>query len=320
MNILVTGGAGFIGRHFIELLQSRAADSSIVCLDNYNDYYDPALKRSNAERVGAFSNVTLVEDDFCDAEAMRDLLAEHQITHIMHLGAYAGVRISVSRPLVYVKNNVDGTVTLLEAARQHRVEQFVLVSSSTVYGKGAEIPFREDRPLGTPASPYGASKRAAELFGMTYHELHQVPVVCVRPFSVYGPGLRPDLALSIFTDRILRGEELPLFGDGSIRRDMTHVSDICQGLFSAMTVPAAVGLAFNLGHSDPVEMREVIRLLEQAAEKKARIKYLPEREEDLPVTYADLTRAKQLLDYEPQVEFADGAQEFVQWYREWHGA
>ena len=318
MNVLVTGGAGFIGPHFVDTLLRHAPEARVVCVDNFNDYYDPALKRDNGRRVAALPGVELVELDFCDRPAIDRLFDAHAFTHIMHLGAYAGVRVSVDQPLVYAHNNVVGTLTLLEAARRNPVERFVLVSSSTVYGKGAAVPFREDQPLGTPASPYGASKRATELFGLTYHQLHQVPVVCCRPFSVYGPGLRPDLALSIFTDRILRGEEIPLFGDGSIRRDMTHVSDICQGLWSALTRPDVEGLEINLGHSDPIEMREVIDRLAAAADRPANIRYLPAREEDLPITFADLRRARALLHYAPKVPFSEGAVEFVQWYRGWH--
>ena len=234
MSILVTGGAGFIGSHFIRMLLEQT-DSQIVALDNFNDYYDPALKRDNAARFEEEPRVTLIEGDFCDADANSQVLQEHDVERIVHLGAYAGVRVSVAQPEVYQRANVGGTLALLEAARQHPVKRFLLISSSTVYGRGAEIPFREDGILGIPAGPYGATKRAAELMGLTYHQLHDVPVVCLRPFSVYGPRLRPDLALTIFVDAIENGKTFPLFGDGSIRRDFTHVSDICAGLFSAMT-------------------------------------------------------------------------------------
>ncbi len=318
MSILVTGAAGFIGSHFVEFLLSKQGDEPIVCVDNFNDYYDPALKRNNAALFDKEPRVTFLEKDFCDVSAMKTLFHEHAVRFVVHLGAYAGVRVSVSQPLLYARNNAEGTLVLLETSRMHPVEQFVLVSSSTVYGKGAEIPFREDRLLGIPASPYGASKRAAELFGMTYLELHDVPVVAVRPFSVYGPRLRPDLALSIFTNRILRGESLPLYGDGSIRRDMTHVSDICDGLYNAMTQKQAVGHRINLGNSHPIAMSEVIHHLETAAGMKANIEYYPRREEDLETTCADLTLARDLLNYEPRVLFQEGAKEFVHWYREWY--
>ena len=317
MSTLITGGAGFIGSHLAAILSARQ-DTPIVCLDNFNDYYDPRLKRANAERVGCLPNVSIVEGDFCDFALTESLFRQHMFQYVIHLGAYAGVRISVERPAIYQKTNVGGTLSLLEAARAHRVDRFVLVSSSTVYGTGAEIPFTEDAPLGIPASPYGATKRAAELMGLTYHALHGVPVVCVRPFSVYGPGLRPDLALTIFTAAIEAGRELPLFGDGSIQRDFTHVNDICDGLISTLTADAA-GEVINLGHSDPVEMRKIIRMIEVALGKKANINVLPERPEDLPITFANLDKAKRILGYRPKVPIAEGIQEFCDWYREWKG-
>lgn len=314
MRILVTGGAGFIGSHFIEFLLARNAAERIVCLDNFNDYYSPDLKRANARGLIGDSRVALVERDFCDPPGMRELFAAERFTHVVHLGAYAGVRYSVAHPLIYERANVYGTLCLLEAARQSPVERFLLASSSTVYGANAKAPFVEDGPLGTPLSPYGATKRAAELLGLTYQHLHQVPVVCLRPFSVYGPRLRPDLALSIFTSAIARGETLPLFGDGSVCRDFTHVSDICAGLFTALAAPNVVGEAINLGHSEPIPIREVIRLLEEALGKRAKIDYQPEKPGDMPITNADLAKAERLLNYRPRVEFRDGVREFVEWH------
>jgi len=261
--------------------------------------------------------VTLVEASFCNHDAVRQLFADHKPSHVLHLGAYAGVRPSVANPFIYQEANVHGTLVLLEAARAFPVEKFVFASSSTVYGNGVAIPFVEDNPLGTPMSPYGATKRAAELLGLTYHALHQLPFVCVRPFSVYGPRLRPDLALTIFTESIFAGRKLPLFGDGSIRRDFTHVSDICDGIVAAMYSKDAIGECINLGHSDPIEIRRLISLLEEAIGNKAVIEHLPAAAGDLPITYADLTKAKRLLNYEPKVAFEDGLQEFVNWYREW---
>ena len=267
MSILVTGGAGFIGSHLIELL-AKQTDQPLVCLDNFNDYYDPRLKRKNAETLRKLASVSIVEGDFCDVDFAHELFAAHKVERVVHLGAYAGVRISVERPAIYQHTNVGGTLSLLEAARQHPVARFLLVSSSTVYGTGAGVPFTEDDALGIPASPYGATKRAAELLGLTYAGLHSVPVVCLRPFSVYGPRLRPDLALTIFTAAVATGRKLPLYGDGSIRRDFTHVSDICAGLISALTAENVVGEAINLGHSQPVEMRTIIRMLEDSLGKK----------------------------------------------------
>ncbi|MCA9189732.1 MAG: GDP-mannose 4,6-dehydratase, partial [Planctomycetales bacterium] len=286
--------------------------------DNFNDYYDPALKRKNVGGFGDLPGVKVIEADFCDQAAMHDLFARENVKSVVHLGAYAGVHASVASPHVYQRNNVQGTLALLEAARQHPVSRFLLISSSTVYGLGAAIPFQEDAPPGIPASPYGATKRAAELMGLTYHQLHSVPVVCLRPFSVYGPRLRPDLAMSIFTQKIIAGQPLSLYGDGSVRRDFTHVSDICDGLTAALSAENVAGQAINLGHSHPVEIRQVIAMLESAIGKKAIVKKHPPRAEDLPVTFADLGKATRLLNYSPKVTFEEGIPEYVDWYRSWH--
>ena len=317
MPLLLTGGAGFIGSHLAERLL-QVTDEPIVCLDNFNDYYDPALKRANAQVLQQHRQITVVEGDFCDLDFDRRLLRDHRIDHVVHLGAYAGVRYSVEQPQIYQQVNVGGTLALLEAVRQHPVQRFLLISSSTVYGRGAGIPFAEDAPLGIPASPYGATKRAAELLGLTYHQLHGVPVVCLRPFSVYGPRLRPDLALTIFATAIERGQTMPLYGDGSIRRDYTHVQDICDGLIAALSAPHVAGETINLGHSEPVEIRQVIHLLETALGKKARIDQRPERPEDLPVTFADLRKAQRLLGYAPRVPLEEGIRQFCHWFRQWH--
>lgn len=319
MSVLVTGGAGFIGSHFIELML-RESDDSVVCLDNFNSYYDPSLKQSNVAMFRDDPRVVVLDSDFTDLSRNLEILSNHKIDRVLHLGAYAGVRASVEEPQIYQEANVAGTLALLEAARQYgKLKRFVLVSSSTVYGRDAGVPFKENAPLGIPMSPYGATKRSAELFGLTYHALHDLPVVCLRPFSVYGPRLRPDLALSIFTRAIYLGEEFPLYGDGSFRRDFTHVSDICQGLKSALTSPKAVGQEINLGNDSPVEMREIIQRLEEALGKKALIDRRPERPEDLPATWADLTKAKDLLGYEPTAKLDKGIPEFVEWYVGWYG-
>ena len=314
MNILVTGGAGFIGSRIIERALDRGVDR-IVCLDNFNDYYDPAIKIANVAGFADNPRVRMVKASFNDADGMQRLFETERPTHVIHLGAYAGVRYSVENPFPYEANNVGGTLCLLEAARYHPVERFVLASSSTVYGRNAVAPFVEDGPLGTPLSPYGASKRAAELMGLTYLDLFRVPVVCVRPFSVYGPRLRPDLALSIFTAAILEDRPLPLFGDGSIRRDFTYVDDICSGIEAAMTRDGVVGEAFNLGHDEPIPVTEVIATLERVIGRKAHIERQPEKPGEMPVTHADLSKARRLLGYAPQTEFETGVRAFVDWFR-----
>lgn len=313
MQVLVTGGAGFIGSRLIERLLRRS-EVRIVGLDSYNDYYDPRLKRANVAGLAAEPRVTLIEGSFTDGQAMQRLFAEHRLTHVVHLGAYAGVRYSVENPFPYQEHNVGGTLALLEAARRHPVERFVNISSSTVYGRNAEAPFVEDGPLGTPLSPYGASKRAAELMALTYHDLFRVPIVNIRPFSVYGPRLRPDLALTIFTASIVAGRPLPLFGDGTIRRDFTYVDDICDGLEAALDRDAAVGHAFNLGHDEPIAVRDVIATLERTLGRTAQIDRQPERPGEMPVTHADLSKARRILGYDPKMPFEAGVRAFTDWF------
>lgn len=313
MAILVTGGAGFIGSHFIKHLLATRPEP-IVCLDNFNDFYSPALKWANVADIASHPQVTIVEATFCDSEAMSRLFDQYDVAHVVHLGAYAGVRASIERPQIYLETNVGGTLALLEAARHHPVERFLLISSSTVYGPAAAAPFVEDAACDSPASPYGASKRAAELFGWTYHRLHRVPVVCLRPFSVYGPALRPDLVLSVWAEAIAAETELPLFGDGTARRDFTYVSDVCDGLAAALARPGVVGEAINLGNDQPIELREVIAELSAIIGKKARINRHAARPGEMHVSHADLRKARRLLDYRPRVAFAEGVRHFAEWF------
>lgn len=314
MAILVTGGAGFIGSHLASQLL-LATDLPIVVLDNFNDYYDPRQKRANVAPLIGHERVTLVEGSFCDAGTADRALWEHSVRVVCHLGGSPGVPASLQHPREHVTNNVLGTVTLLEAARRHPVERFLFASSSTVYGRGAAAPFVEDAPLGIPASPYGASKRAAEIMGLTYHQLFGVPFTSLRLFNVYGPRLRPELALAAFTRAILEGTPLPLFGDGSVLRDFTHVSDICRGVVAALTAPAIAGQCLNLGHDRPIAIRHLIELIEGAAGCQAKIDRRPPRAEDMPLTHADLSKARRILGYEPRIEIEQGVREYVEWFR-----
>lgn len=314
MSVLVTGGAGFVGSHLVEQLL-RTTDRPVVILDNFNDFYDPRLKRAGVAPLIEHPRVTLVEGDFCDPDLADRVLLEHQVRAICHLGGSPGVPASLQQPRQNVVNNVVGTVTLLEAARRHPVERFLFASSSTVYGRGAAAPFVEDAPLGIPASPYGASKRSAEIMGQTYHQLFGVPFVSLRFFNVYGPRLRPELALAVFTRSIVAGTPLPLFGDGSVLRDFTHVSDICRGILTALTAPDVAGQAINLGHDRPIRISHLIKLIEQAAGTRAKIDHRPPRPEDMPFTHADLAKARRLLAYEPRVEIEAGVAEYVDWFK-----
>jgi UDP-glucuronate 4-epimerase len=314
MSLLVTGAAGFIGSHLVETLLA-AGEPRIVCLDNFNAFYDPALKRKNARLFSGDARVEFLEGDFRDALAMTRLFVAHKIERVVHLGAHAGVGRSMREPLEYEHNNVAGTVVLLEAARLHGCQRFVVVSSSTVYGRDARAPFVETAAWGPAMSPYGATKQAAELFARMYGELYGLPVVVVRPFNVYGPRMRPDLALAAFARSILNGAPLPLFGDGSVRRDFTHISDVVRGMIAALRREEAVGHTFNLGHSEPVEIREVIRVLERLTGQQALLDLRPAQSGDMPITCADLTAARERLGYEARVDLETGIAEYVAWLR-----
>jgi UDP-glucuronate 4-epimerase len=314
MAILVTGGAGFVGSHLVERLLATGHEPLIV-LDNFNDYYDPRLKRHSAAAWLNAERVTLVEGDYGDPDTADRLLLEHGVRAICHLAASPGVPASLVHPRQYMENNIVGTTVLLEAARRYPVERFLFASSSTVYGRGAAAPFVEDAPLGIPASPYGASKRSAEIVGLTYWQLFQVPFVSLRFFNVYGPRLRPELALAVFTRAILTGTPLPLFGDGSVLRDFTHVSDICSGIIAALSADNIAGQCLNLGHDQPITIRRLIALIEQAAGRPATIEHHAPRAEDMPFTHADLAKARRLLGYEPRIEIEAGVREYVDWFR-----
>jgi UDP-glucuronate 4-epimerase len=319
MTVLVTGGAGFVGSHLVRQLLDRT-DHAVVILDNFNDYYDPRMKRANAALFENEPRVSLVEDDFRDANLCEALFARCRFTHVIHLGAYPGVPYSLKEPQLYIDANISGTAVLLDTARRHEVERFLFASSSTVYGRGAQSPFVEDAPLGIPASPYGATKRAGELLGFTWNQLYGLAFTSLRFFNVYGPRLRPELALAVFTRKILAGEPLPLFGDGSVLRDFTHVSDICGGVISALTAPGIAGQSINLGHNEPIQMLRLINLIEEAAGKRAVIEFQPPRAEDMPLTCADLTKSRRLLAYEPRVPIEDGVREYVEWSQGERGA
>jgi len=315
MNVLVTGGAGFIGSHVIERLLARETIARITCLDDFNDYYDPALKRANVAGFSVSDRVRVVEGSIGNEALVTELFRDGGFDYVIHLGGYAGVRTSLERPLVYEQVNVHGTLVLLEAARSYPVRRFTFASSSTVYGSGSPVPFVEDSPLGVPLSPYGVTKQAAELAAQHYHQVHGVPTVSVRPFSVYGPRMRPDLAIHVFATAITAGRPIPLFGDGSFRRDFTHVGDVCDGILATLTADAAVGQAINLGHHEPIAMLDLIRLLESELGAQAKIDFRPAFAGDMPITCADLSKARRLLGYHPKTDIVAGVRDFVRWFQ-----
>ncbi len=310
MNILLTGGAGFIGSHTAEKL--IACGDSPTILDDFNDFYDPALKRRNVAALAA--RVRLVESDICDLTALRSLFQSNRFDAIVHLAARAGVRPSIRQPLLYTNVNIGGTHNLLELAREFGVHKFVFASSSSVYGVNQKVPFAEEDPIFQPISPYAATKLAGEALGHVYHHLYGLDVVCLRFFTVYGPRQRPDLAIRKFTAAIAAGQPIEMYGDGTTRRDYTYIDDILQGILTALDRPLGYQV-INLGESRTVELRELVRLIEKELGSSAKILNLPTQPGDVPLTYADITKARCLLDYKPQVPIEEGIARFVRWFR-----
>ncbi len=312
MAILVTGGAGFIGSSLLDRL--AAGGDELVCWDDFNDYYDPRVKRANIAPLIARGRITLYEGDICDWELGRRIFAAHKIKTVVHLAARAGVRPSLKDPLLYERVNCGGTTTLLELSRLNGVEKFVFGSSSSVYGNNSKLPFSESDPVDAPISPYAATKRACELLCRTYHELYKLKTVCLRFFTVYGPRGRPDLAIYLFTHKMLHDQEITRYGDGSARRDFTFISDILDGVTAAMKLECGFEI-INLGESRTIELRELISLVAKATGKTPRIKQLPPQPGDVNATYADISKARRLLAYNPGFPIERGIPIFVDWYK-----
>lgn len=310
MRILVTGGAGFIGSHLVEKL--LAAGHDVAILDDFNDFYDPEIKREN---VAAFSRDAAVHQvDLRDSGALRSLFHGQKFDAIAHLAARAGVRPSIVHPQLYYDTNVAGTLHLLEAARATGVERFVFASSSSVYGVCKTVPFSEEFHLTQTISPYAATKIAGEYLCSTYAHLYQMRIVALRYFTVYGPRQRPDLAIHQFTRRIHAGKPIDQFGDGTTRRDYTYIDDIIQGTMAALDCEGPMFDIFNLGESETIELKDLIVAIEAAVGRKALINRLPEQPGDVPLTCADISKARKLLGYNPQTPFREGLPKFVNWF------
>jgi len=316
--ILVTGGAGFIGSHLVDHL---LLDDSfhVTVVDNFNDFYDPAIKRANITPHLATENFELVEADITDSRVMEDLFSRSKFDCVVHLAARAGVRPSLEAPLAYETTNVRGTFTLLEAARRNEVPRFVFGSSSSVYGVNSRVPFSEDDPVASPISPYAVTKIAGEAACHTYSHLYGLRIVCLRLFTVYGARQRPDLAIHKFARLISKGLPIPMFGDGTTRRDYTYIDDIIAGLFAAMKYDRTQFEVINLGESRTVELRRLVELIEQALGKRAIIDHQPQQPGDVPVTFADVSKARRLLGYEPATQIEAGIERFVEWFQKQSG-
>lgn len=313
MKILLTGAAGFIGSHLAESLLARGDE--ICALDLFNDFYSPLRKEQNIQAASRQPDYTLYRTDIRDFEALKAIFERERPDKICHLAGMANVRYSINHPLLFEEVNVRGTLNLLELARLYKTGHFVFASSSSVYGGRPDngVPFSEEDRVDAPISPYGATKRAAELLAHTYHHLHGLKVSALRFFTVYGPRNRPDMAVYLFTRAIDRGEPLKLFGDGSARRDWTFVGDTVRGIIAALDHPFEWEI-INLGNGHPQTEMSLIRAAETALGKAARIHYLKRPATEPAVTFADTSKARRLLDFEPLTPFHQGYQQFFEWY------
>jgi UDP-glucuronate 4-epimerase len=317
---LVTGGAGFIGSHLTRALLEHGAN--VVVVDEFNDFYDPAIKEANMAPFAHNPQFRLYRQDIREFIGLRDIFEHHgralKTGGIIHLAARAGVRPSLKEPRLYLDTNVTGTLNLAELAREFDVSKFVFASSSSVYGDSPhQVPFREDQDISKPISPYASTKAMGESLLHTYSHLYGLQVVALRFFTVYGAGQRPDLAIHKFTRLIDEGKSIPVFGDGSTRRDYTYIDDIIQGVMAAIAYDHTPYEIFNLGESQTTELSQLISLLEECLGKPAKIDRQPLQPGDVSITYADISKARTLLGYNPQTKIPDGLPRFVEWYMNW---
>jgi len=314
-NILITGGAGFIGSHLVDRLMAEGG-WRITVIDDFNNFYDPAIKRENVRAHLANPDFKLVPADIRNYEQLAAAFGDPAFDCIVHLAARAGVRPSLKEPRLYVETNINGTLNLLDLARTHGVKQFVFGSSSSVYGMNAKVPFSEDDPILNPISPYAATKAAGELICHSYAHLYDMRIVCLRFFTVYGARQRPDLAIRKFAKLMSAGKPIPVFGDGTTRRDYTYVDDIIAGVRAAIDYDQSKYEVINLGESRTVELRELISLLEKSLDRHAEIDRQPPQPGDVPRTFADISKARRLLGYDPRTQIEEGIGKFVEWFRE----
>tara|TARA_B100000315_G_C14551629_1_gene576131 strand:- start:189 stop:1142 length:954 start_codon:yes stop_codon:yes gene_type:complete len=308
MNILITGIAGFIGSSVAKELLKKD-NCSIIGIDNFNDYYNPKFKEENIKNL----KIKLYRCSIIDKNSLKQVFQENKIDKIIHLASMAGIRYSISNPLIYEEVNVKGTLNLLELASHHKCKKFIFGSSSSVYGNNKNIPFSEEDNTDNPISPYGATKKAAEVLCGAYHSIYGLPVVCLRFFTVYGPNGRPDMAPYKFTERIFNNQEIEVYGDGTSKRDYTYITDIVYGIIQSLDLKAEYKI-INIGNSNPIELKKLISLIEENLNKKAKIIAREPIPGDMEQTYADIRTAKELLNYNPKVGIEEGIRLLCQWY------
>lgn len=314
--ILITGGAGFIGSHCTRALLERY--EFVVCLDNFNEFYDPQIKRKNIQEFVNNSNYQCVVGDIRDSQLVDKLFNEYKFDAVIHLAAMAGVRPSIENPLLYEDVNVKGFQVILETMRKHDVKKMVAASSSSVYGNNVKVPFCETDNVDFAISPYAATKKSNEVMAHVYHSLFDLDVILLRFFTVYGPGQRPDLAIHKFTKMIDEGKAIPFFGDGTTRRDYTFIKDIVDGVMSSLDYVNEHEKCYeiiNLGEATPIDLNTMVKTIENVLGKKATLNRLPMQPGDVNATFADIEKARRLLNYNPHTSFDDGIKAFIEWYR-----
>lgn len=319
MKILVTGGAGFIGSHLCEALLERK--NYVICADNFDDFYDPAMKEDNISDIQDHHNFELLRGDIRDTSFLSKIFSK-QIDLVVHLAAMAGVRPSIKNPQKYIEVNINGTANILEQCRKKNIGKFIFASSSSVYGNNKKIPFAEKDNVDYPISPYAATKKAGELICYNYYHLFNISTVCLRFFTVYGPRQRPDLAIHKFTKRIMMNKSIPVYGDGTTKRDYTYIDDIIDGLLKTINFLQSNGSLyeiFNLGESKTISLRRMISTIEKITGLTAKLEYMKMFPGDVYQTYADIDKSVKLLKYSPEVDFEEGIKRFVYWIKKKQG-
>jgi UDP-glucuronate 4-epimerase len=313
---LVTGGAGFIGSHLVDRLLERG--DRVICIDNFNDYYNPGQKRSNVKASLGHPRYTLVEGDIRDRELVMQVFEEHQPRRVAHLAAMAGVRYSIERASLYTDVNIQGTINVMDAARSVEIENLVFASTSSIYGDTDQIPFVETQSTDRPLAPYPATKKAGEVMGSAYHNLFGMNFTALRFFTVYGPRARPDMMAYIVMDRIVKDEEIVLYNDGEMHRDWTYVDDIIAGVTAALDEPLGYEV-FNIGRGEPVRLGDFVEIIQELVGESARIKAVPAPASEPAITFASTEKAREVFGYQPKVSIREGLSHTWGWYRREHG-
>jgi UDP-glucuronate 4-epimerase len=313
LNILVTGGAGFIGSTLCEKL--IASGHKIICVDNFNNFYNPLIKKNNITGLIKDKNFKLYEADICDMESLKKIFEENKIEIVIHLAAMAGVRPSIETPLLYEKVNIEGTINILECLKEKKIKKLIFASSSSVYGGNKKVPYSEEDKVDLPISPYAATKKAGELLCYTYFHLYKISAFCFRFFTVYGPRQRPEMAIHKFARKIFNGEELSIYGDGSSSRDYTYIDDIINGIMESIDTVKGYEI-INLGNSHPETLSGLINIIEEISEINAKIRHEEMKPGDVFTTFADIKKASELLNYNPATSLKIGIGRFISWYKD----